>query len=194
MSVPTTTQKKSITTISVLYADPIFEVSTGAFFSTLPNRSFANQTIVTQNPGSIPTQGNVVITQTISHPVIVPFVAGNWRLGHDFTYRDSRRGAVYFSGAVGFNPYNTTVEFGVGPSLSWRAVMFSAYYHLGHDVRLTQGEHVGMIWCNAVGTSSVPKCNGSPPNPTTEKYWTSAFAFGVSVRIASVFGGASSSH
>ena len=189
-SVPTATQKKSIITITVLYADPIFEVSAGAFFSTLPDRSFANQTLVTQNPHASPTQGDVIITQSITRPTIVPFVAANWRLGHDFSWPDQRRGAFYFTGALGFNPYNTTLEFGVGPSLSWRSVMFSALFHAGHDVRLTQGEQLGEVWCNQSAASpSTPKCSGSPPSPSTEKFWTGAFAFGISVRVPSVFGG-----
>lgn len=183
-------QKKSIDTITVLYADPIFEVSTGVFFSTLPDRSFANQTVVTQNPGGVPpTQGNVVITQTITRPTVEPFVAANWRIGHDFLWLGGRRGAMYVTTAVGINTNAaTTADFAFGPSISWRSVMLSPLYHLGRDTRLTQGEFVGQIWCNASQASdSIPKCSGPPPSPSTEKFWTSAFAFGISVRIPSVF-------
>ncbi len=162
----------------------------GCFLLNVPDRSFANQTLVTQNPHASPTQGDVIITQSITRPTIVPFVAANWRLGHDFSWPDQRRGAFYFTGALGFNPYNTTLEFGVGPSLSWRSVMFSALFHAGHDVRLTQGEQLGEVWCNQSAASpSTPKCSGSPPSPSTEKFWTGAFAFGISVRVPSVFGG-----
>jgi len=189
-SVPTATQKKSIATITVLYADPIFEVSTGVFFSTLPDRSFANQTMVTQNPGGSPTQGNVVIAQTIVRPTILPFAAANFRLWHDFAWPDRRRGAFYLTGAIGLNPYNTTAEFGVGPSLSWRSLMFSPLFHLGHDIELTQGEFVGEIWCNqSAASGSIPKCSGQPPSPSIKKVWKGAFAFGISVRVPSVFGG-----
>jgi hypothetical protein len=183
-------QKKSIDTITVLYADPIFEVSTGVFFSTLPNRSFSNQTIVTQNPGgAVPNQGNVVITQAISRPTVEPFVAANWRIGHDFLWLGARRGAIYITTAVGINTNAaTTADFAFGPSISWRSVMLSPLYHLGRDTRLTQGEFVGQIWCNASQASgSIPKCSGSPPSPSTQRFWTSAFAFGISVRIPSVF-------
>jgi hypothetical protein len=195
-SVPTTAQKKSIATITVLYADPRFEVSSGALFSTLPNRSFANQTIVTQNPGGVPTQGNVVIAQTITRPSVVLFAGANYRLGHDFAWLfDQRRGAFYLTGVVGLNVSNTTAEFGVGPSLSWRSLMFSPLVHFGHDVRLTQGEQVGQVWCNATAANgSIPKCSGNPPAPTSEKYWKAAFGFGISVRIPAVFGGGSSAH
>lgn len=187
-SVPGPAAKKPIATITVLYADPIFEVSAGAFFSTLPNRSFANQTLVTQNPGASPTPGNVVIAETITRPTIVPFAGANFRLGPAFTWLGRRRGAFYLTGAVGANTYNSTAEFGVGPSVSWRAIMFSALYHIGHDTRLTQGEQVGEVWCNSTAaTATVPKCSGSPPSPTSEKYWTGGFAFGISVRVPSVF-------
>jgi hypothetical protein len=188
-AVPATAQKKSINSITVLYADPIFEVSAGVFFSTLPNRSFANQTIVTQNPGGVPTQGNVVIAETISRPTVEPFVAGNWRLGHDFVWPGRRRGAVYFTAALGINTNSaTTADVAFGPSISWRSMMISPLYHLGRDTRLTQGEFVGEVWCNASGANgSIPKCSGNPPSPTTQRYWTSAFAIGISVRVPSVF-------
>jgi len=190
-SVPTTTQKKSIVTITVLYADPIFEVSAGTLISTLANRSFANQTIVTQNPSGPPTLGNIVITQSISRPTVVVFAGANWRLGHDFLWLGHRRGAFYFTTVVGLNANNSAAEFGVGPSVSWRSIMFSTLYDWGHDVRLTQGEFVGMIWCNVSGPSGlIPKCSGNPPAPSTEKYWRGVFAFGISVRVPTVFTGA----
>jgi hypothetical protein len=188
-TVVATTQKKAVCSITVLYADPMFEVSAGVFFSTLPNRSFSNQTLVTHNPDGSPVLGNVVIAQSISRPTVEPFVAGNWRLGHDFTWLGQRRGAFYFTAALGINTNNgTTADLGVGPSISWRSVMLSGLYHLGHDTRLTQGEFVGQVWCNATAADgSIPKCSGSPPSPSTERYWTSAFAIGISVRIPSVF-------
>jgi hypothetical protein len=120
-SVPGPSARKAIATITVLYADPIFEVSAGAFFSTLPNRSFANQTLVTQNPGASPTPGNIVISQTITRPTIVPFAGANFRLAPAFTWFGRRRGAFYLTGAMGANTYNSTAEFGLGPSVSWRS-------------------------------------------------------------------------
>jgi hypothetical protein len=134
--------------------------------------------------------GNVVIAQTIVRPTIVPFVGANWRLGHDFLWPDSRRGAAYLTAAIGLNPYNTTAEFAFGPTISWRSLMFSGLFHLGHDVRLTQGEYVGEIWCDQTAASgSIAKCSGSPPSPSTQRYWTGAFAFGIGIRVPSVFGG-----
>ncbi len=188
-SVSAAAQRKAITSVTVLFADPIFEPSAGVFFSSLPNRSFANQTVVTQNPGAVPTLGNVVISRTITRPTLLPFVGANWRLGHDFLL-GHRRSAIYVTAAIALNPYNTLPEFGFGPSLSWRSVMFSILYHEGHDVRLTQGEFVGQVWCNATAaTGVIPQCSGSPPSPSTKQYWTGAVAFGISVRVPSVFGG-----
>ncbi len=193
-SIPTSTQKAAVVTITVLFADPIFEVSTGALFSTLPDRTFSNQTIVSQSPGTVPTLGNVVITKTTIRPTVLPFVAGNFRLGHDFLMPDSRRGAAYLTAGVGFNAYNTTAEYVVGPSISWRSVMLSALLHVGHDSHLTQGEYTGQIWCNtSAASASIPLCTGTPPSPSTAYHWVPAFAVGVSIRIPSVFGGSSGS-
>jgi hypothetical protein len=187
-SVPGSSAKKSVLTITVLYADPIFEASAGVFFSTLANRSFANLTKVSGDP---PVQGDVVITQTVSRPTIVPYAGANWRVLPTFAWPDKRRGAIYLTGAVGLNANNALVEFGAGPSISWRAVMFSALYHWGHDVRLTQGEYEGQIWCNqTTAHDNIPKCSGSPPAPSTEKYWRGAFGLGVSVRVPSLFSAA----
>ena len=186
-SVPPVAQKKAIATITVLYADPILEPSAGAFFSFLPNRSFANQTLVTG--GSPPVLGNIVITQTAGTPTVVPFAAANWRLGHDFLV-GRRRAASYMTTAIGINPYSTSTEFGFGPTLSWRLLMFSAFYHLGRDLRLTQGEQVGLVWCSG-DPNSPTKC--SPPAPSTERFWKGAFAVGISVRIPAVFAGSSAS-
>jgi hypothetical protein len=198
-SVVTAAQKKSIVSITVVFADPKFEVSTGAIISTLPNRSFGNQTVVTQGSnGSSPTLGNVVVTQSKSSPTLVLFAGGNYRVGPDFLWADKRRGAFYLTGTVGLNVNNSNAEFGVGPSVSWRSVMFSVLYDWGHDVRLTQGEFVGMIWCNQSAASpdgKIAKCSGNPPSPSTEKYWRGALAFGISVRIPTLFnGGGSTTH
>jgi hypothetical protein len=189
VSVPSSAQKKTIVTITVLYADPIFEASAGVFFSALANRSFANQTLVTQNPGAPPTPGDVVITQGISRPTVVPFAAANFRIGSTWTYPDDRRGAFYFTAGVGINASSTSGEFGIGPSISWRSLMLTPMLHLGRDLRLTQGEFVGEVWCNQTAAhGNVPKCSGSPPAPSSERFWKPTFAVGLSVRVPSVFG------
>jgi hypothetical protein len=189
-SVISATQKKAFATITVLFADPILEASAGTFFSSLANRSFSNQTQVMQNPGGAPpTPENVVITQTITRPTVIPFAAANLRIGHDFLFA-GRRSAVYWTAAIGVNPYNSTTEFASGPTFSWRSLMVSLFLHMGHDMRPTQDEYVNEVWCNQTAASgNVGKCSGNPPSPTAEKYWRPAFAIGVSVRIPAVFGG-----
>jgi len=187
-AVATTAQKTSIATLTVLYADPIFEVSTGVLFSTLPNRTFANQTLVNVMPGTIPTTGDIIITQSIIRPIVLPYVAANWRLGHDFLI-DGRRSAIYFTTAVGFNAYNTTAEYAIGPSLSWRMIMLSPLFHIGHDIHLTQGETVGQVWCNSSASAGSPTaCTGAPPAPSSKTYWRGAFALGVGIRVPTSFG------
>jgi hypothetical protein len=187
-AVATTAQRTSIATLTVLYADPIFEVSTGVLFSTLPNRTFANQTLVNVMPGTVPTTGDIIITQSIIRPIVLPYVAANWRLGHNFLI-EGRRSAVYFTTAVGFNAYNTTAEYAVGPSLSWRMIMLSPLFHIGHDIHLTQGETVGQVWCNSSASAGSPTaCTGAPPAPSSKTYWRGAFAFGVGIRVPTSFG------
>jgi hypothetical protein len=189
VAVPAPSQKTSLETITVLYANPIFEVSAGALFSTLPNRTFTNQTTVTPAPGGFPSITNVSIIQADSKPEILPFAAANWRLGPEFVWPGGRRGAVYFSLAAALNPYNALPEFGGGFSLSWRALLFTPMYHLAHGSHLTQGETPNMVWCNSSATAGAtpPPCSPAPPAPSTKAYWTSAFGLGVSVRIPTSF-------
>jgi hypothetical protein len=204
-AIPTAAQKKSIATVTVVYADPIFEVSAGTFFSWIPTRSISNQTNVGVEPDGTTTNCLLTVTPVLcsvsiieqdKHPTVVPFVAGNWRLGHDFAWPDGRRGAIYATTALGINPNSTSTEYAGGLSLSWRALMLSPMWHLGRDLHLTQGETVGEIWCYynppaAVGTNPAPnKCSGNPPAPSTKQFWRGAFAIGISVRVPSVFSAA----
>ncbi len=188
LAVPTPAQKTAIATITVLYADPRFEVSAGAFVSSLPNRSFANYTDVKETVGS-GSPVDIKIAKTDSRPELLPFAGANWRIGRDFIMPDKRRGAVYGTLAFALNPYNQLPEFGGGFSLSWRSFMFSPLYHLGHGIHLTQGEYPGELWCvYGVPSGSVPPpCTGNPPAPSTKTYWTGAFAFGISIRVPTTF-------
>ncbi len=196
LGVPTSQQKQPVVTITAIYADPHFEVSSGAFVSTLPNRSFANYTDVSIVNGA-PTPQDVRITESISRPELLPFVAANWRIGPDYTMPDKRRGAFYGSLAIALNPYNSMPEFAGGFSFSWRSFMFSPLYHLGHGVHLTQGETVGQIWCTyktsaSTGASSCSPI-ATPPAPTTKTFWTGSFGFGISIRVPTSFSGSNGS-
>jgi hypothetical protein len=191
MQLPATTQKQSIVTITALYAAPRLEGSTGAFLSWLPNRSFSNYTEVSVT-GNVPSPVDVKLTQTkTTPPLVIPFAAANYRISPEFTWLGGRRGAVYATLGVGLNPYNTQVEFPVGLSVSWRFLMFSPLFHLGHDIHLTQGEQVGQTWCvyssSASSTTSPPACSGAPPTPTTTTFWRGAAALGIGIRIPTTF-------
>lgn len=197
LQAPAASLKQSIVTISVLYADPRFEESTGAFLSWLPNRTFSNLTDVTLT-GQTPSSSDIKIIETKTiPPLVIPYVAANYRLGRDFEWGregQGRRGAVYATAALALNPYNTQLEYAAGLSISWRYLMISPLFHLGHPVHLTQGEQVGQIWCSyASGSTAVstpPLCAGAPPAPSTKNYWTGAFAIGIGVRIPTLFSAA----
>lgn len=194
LGLPSATQKQPLVTVTLLYAQPRFEVSAGAFLSWLNNRTFSNNTDVTITNGTpIPADVKLIETKT-TRPLIIPFAAGNYRISPEFTWPGwlgGRRGAIYSTLGVGLNPYNTQVEYFGGFSISWRYLMFSPVYHLGHDTHLTQGEQVGQIWCQygggATATSSPPACAGAPPAPSTKTFWAGAFALGISVRVPTAF-------
>jgi hypothetical protein len=194
LGLPSATQKQPLVTVTLLYAEPRFEVSAGAFLSLMNNRTFSNFTDVTIT-GSTPAPKDVRIIETkTTRPLIIPFAAGNYRVSPEFTWPawlGGRRGAVYGTLGVGLNPYNAQVEYFGGVSVSWRFLMLSPVYQIGHDTHLTQGEQVGQIWCQfgggATSTSTPPACAGNPPTPTTKSFWTGAFALGISVRIPTTF-------
>jgi hypothetical protein len=196
-SVTATPAKISIATITVLYADPIFEVSAGALISFVHNRTFSNQTVTTVPPGSSLTPGDIIISETKTRPEVVPFVAANWRVLPDFVVPiDHRRGAVYATAWVGLNPYTTLPEYGFGPTISWRSFMFSALYNRAHQVVLTPGSYVRQVVCSptALPGASPPPCTPAPPAPTTQTNATNAFAIGISIRVPTTFTAGGVSH
>lgn len=191
LSLPAATQKQSIATISALYAAPRFEGSAGAFFSWLPNRTYSNVTNVAVT-GGVPAATSIQIEMTkTTPPLIIPFGAANYRISPEFTWLGGRRGAVYLTAGVGLNAYNTQVEYPAGFSFSWRYLMVSPLYHLGHGTHLIDGEMVGQTWCQygngATATSTPPLCTGAPPAPATKTYWTGQFAIGISVRVPTTY-------
>jgi hypothetical protein len=176
-------KKRLLATVAINFADtptPFpgnpgsafrWEASAGAFFSTLPIRSFSAAPVFTNGAVS-----DKRIVQNVLHPTVVPFAAANYRLSNDLKW--SRwKSAIYWTAAVGINPNTVSADFGTGISLSWRALMLSGLSHFGHDVRLTQGLKVG----ESLGASF----NGSL---ATQTYWTTTFAFGVSIRVPSLTG------
>jgi hypothetical protein len=181
---PDPTKKKLVATIAINFADEPaalsgksvasafrWEASAGAFFSSLPIRSFP----------VVPVFTNGVITdkkigRNVLHPTVIPFAAANYRLTNDL-HLSRWNTSLYLTGALGLNPNTVSADFATGPSLSWRAVMLSALCHFGHGVRLTQGLTVG----ESLGAGF----NGSIP---TQTYWTESFAIGLSIRVPSLTG------
>ncbi len=197
LGLPAATQKQSVETITALYAAPRFEGSTGAFFSWLPNRTYSNLTNVSvgscvPSPTCVPAATSIQIEVTkTTPPLVIPFASANYRISPEYTWLGGRRGAVYLTAGVALNPYDTQVEYAGGLSFSWRYLMISPLYHLGHATHLIDGETVGQTWCDyggtATATSSPPLCAGAPPAPSTKMYWTGQFAIGISVRVPSTF-------
>jgi|SRR5579883_234995 len=170
-AVAASSNKKTIATISILYGDSRWEASAGTFFSTLPIRSFTVAPVITNG---VVTDKRV--TSNVLHPTIVPFVGANVRLTDDLPW-SPWRSALYWTFAAGVNPNTVSADFATGPSLSWRALMVSALWHYGHDVRLTQGLFVGQALGAGFSTSA-----------TTETFWKSSFAVGVAVRVPALTG------
>ena len=183
--------KKAIATINVLFADPKFEVSSGVFFSLLPSRTYANQTIVSPATGAPQIATEVVIAETSTVPTVLPYVAANWRL-KQFSTR--RRIALYATAAIAVSPYNSSAEYAGGLSISWRSLMFNFLGHAGREVNLTQGEYKNEVWCmyypsgTTIPTGATPQCSGSTPSPSMQHSWTGAFALGIGIRIPITFG------
>jgi hypothetical protein len=183
-AVPDPSKKKLLASVIINFADaPVtksgrfpfsalrWEASAGAFFSTLPVRSFSVAPVFTN--GAI---SDKMIAQNILHPTVVPFAGANYRLSNDLGWT-RWKSAIYWTGAIGVNPNTVTADFATGLSISYRALMLSGLAHFGHDVRLTQGLQVGQ----SLGASF----NGSL---STQTYWTTSFALGLSIRIPSLTG------
>jgi hypothetical protein len=179
---PDPSKKKLLATIAINFADtptkfpgspssPFrWELSAGAFFSSLAVRSF--NVAPTFTNGVITTN---MVAQNILRPTVVPFAAVNYRITNDLNTRWKTN--FYWTGTVGINPNTVSADFATGPSLSWRALMVSFLCHFGHDTKLTQGF--------VVGQNLGPTFSGMLP---TKTYWTEAFAIGISVRVPALTG------
>ena len=120
---------------------------------------------------------NKRVSESLLHPTVVPFAAANFRISDDWK-KPHWRTAFYWTFAVGINPNTVSTDFATGPSLSWRGLMFSALWHVGHDVRLTQGLYKNQILDPSFSASA-----------TTQNYWPlDRVAIGISVRVPSLTG------
>jgi hypothetical protein len=168
-------KKKSVVAITAVYGDAKWEVSAGTFFSSLASRSFTADPQFTLGNPDVVTDKKV--KQSILRPTVVPFAAVSRRLSNDWT-KPRWRTNIFWTGAVGVNTNTVSTDFATGPSISYRLLMFSGFWHIGHDTRLTQGVKVG----DSLGAGF----NGSLP---TETYWRfDSFALGISIRVPSLTG------
>jgi peptidoglycan/LPS O-acetylase OafA/YrhL len=165
--------KQALATLTVQFqSNPRFEVSTGLMVPLTPYHSFSAAAVATN--GTV--TGNVVqVTRTYT---VVPMVSTNI-LVKDFIAMH-QRAAWFGSVDVGYNPATSSVEFGVGPSFSWKSLVLSGLADIGRDTQLAGGFTVGQ---------ALPANN--PPKPLTTTVWSVKPAIGLSIRIP--LGGASAS-
>jgi hypothetical protein len=157
--------KQPLATLTVQFqTNPRFEVSTGLMVPLTPYHSFSAAAVATN--GTV--TGNVVqVTRTYT---VVPMVSTNI-LVKDFIAMHERA-AWFGSVAVGYNPATSSVEFGVGPSFSWRSIVISGLADIGRDTELAGGFTVGQ---------TLPANN--PPKPLTTTIWSVKPAVALSIRI-----------
>jgi hypothetical protein len=171
------TKKKLVVAITIVYGDARWEVSAGTFFSSIPVRSFAASPVFMA--GSPDTITDKKVTESDVRPLVIPFGAINYRLSHDLR-KPMWRENWYWSFAVGINPNTVTSDFATGPSWSYRGLMLSGFWHIGHDVRLIPTSNV------KVGDSLGASFSGSLP---TQNYWRfDAAGIGISIRTAALTG------
>lgn len=157
--------KQALVAVTVQFqSPPHVEVSTGLMVPLAPYHSYSTAAVATN--GTI--TGSVV--QETRTYTVVPMVSVNVLI-KDFIAKQ-QRAAWFGSVAVGYNPATSSVEFGVGPSFSWRSIMFSGFMDIGRDTQLSGGFTVGQ---------SLPASN--PPKPLTTTVWSVKPAAVLSIRI-----------
>jgi len=167
-----TLTKKSIdlATVAAVWAETKWEVSAGAVFSALPNRSFQNTAqIVDGKVQVVDGKTNTTITETTTTPSVVPFALAHWRLGETAKY--DRRWAGFLTGGMGISPYSGSTDFAGGFTLGYRSLFISPLLHLARDLRLTSGLEPG----KSLGSS--------PPAIPTERFWKPTFGVAVTARV-----------
>jgi hypothetical protein len=168
-------KKNLLVSITVVYGRTYVEGSYGVAFALRPIRTFT----IAPTVGSGGVVSSYSIGETKAGPEVVPFVTASVAPFHDFAYPWSRwRGAIYASGGIGYNTSQESADLFVGPSLSWRGLLFSAFCDFGHASRLSQGLTNGESLGATTSLTTLP----------TENYWAPALAFAVSVRIPGITG------
>jgi hypothetical protein len=158
-------------TVVVTWADTRWEVSAGALFSFLTNRSFQNTVANAAGQTQVDAGGktNTTITETDTRPTVIPFAFAHFRIVEGANY--DRRLALLATGGMGISPYSGSTDFAAGLSVAYRALVISPVAHFGRDSRLTGGLQVGA------------SLGSSPPALPVERFWTTTFGVAVTARI-----------
>lgn len=164
----------NVATVVVHWGATHWEISTGAIFSSLPSRKFDNAQIIQDGKPQLDSAGkiNTRVTETQTKPMIVPIVLVHYRLAEGVPSRLSQRFAVLLTGGIGVNPYSTTADLVGGATFAYRGLMISALAHRTRDLRLTNGLTVGA------------ELGSAPPTLSSERFWSTTFALGITYRVA----------
>ena len=156
--------KTALVSITVQYQDPQrVEVSTGVMVPLRPYHSYAAAAVAANG---VPT-GNVVqetLTYTVIPTAQVNVLCREWAR--------SQRIAFCGTGAVGYNPATSAVEFGVGATFAWHSIEISGLADIGRDMQLAGGF-----------TTGEPLAATNPAKPLTTTVWAVKPAIALSVRL-----------
>ena len=157
--------KQAVVAITAQYQAPAhIEFSTGIMVPLRPFHSYS--TVAIAAGGTI--TGNVV-QQTLTYTV-VPLALVNFSLVQGVPGKQPL--GLFATIGTGYNPATTSVEFGVGPTFSFRSIELSALADIGRDTQLSGGFTVGQTFA----ASTAPK-------PLTVTGWFVKPAVALSVRI-----------
>jgi hypothetical protein len=161
--VATPPTKTAVMQATVQYVtQPEMEVTAGVLVPFLPYKSY---TAVAQSAGS----ATLVVQETHTY-TIIPAVNLNFRLGNDM-FAGNKRYGWFGTIAVGYNPATTMVEFGIGPSVALKSMVFSFLADVGRDTALASGF-----------TKDQP-LPGPATTPATNGVWSVKPSFGFSIRL-----------
>jgi hypothetical protein len=167
--VTTPPTKTAVMQVTVQYVtQPEMEVTAGVLVPFLPYKSY---TAAPQSAGSA-----TLVAQENHTYTIVPTVNLNFRLGND-QFAGNKRYGWFATVAVGYNPATTMVEFGVGPSVAVKSMVFSFLADVGRDTELASGFTVNQP---LPGVATTPATNG---------VWSVKPSLGFSIRLPFNSGG-----
>lgn len=161
----------ALATTVMVWSETKFEVSAGAVFSWLDNRTFQNAPIFVKGEPQFDSAGKVktVVTQSVTRPSVVPFALMHYRFGE--TPIAGRRLAALATAGMGINTASGSADFALGGSVAYRLLVVSILGHYGRDLRLLNGVEPGK------------ELGSSPPALATERFWIWKPAIAVSVRV-----------